>query len=588
MDFQQIILLLGGVALFLFGMSVMGDSLKKVAGSKMEMILYKLSGSTFKAILLGTGVTAVIQSSSATSVMTVGFVNSGIMKVRQAIGVILGAILGTSVTGWVLSLNSIGGEGIARYFSTEVLTGVIALIGISLRMFSKRKSAKNVGGILLGFAVLMFGMSTMADAVAPLKEEPSFIKILTSFSNPLLGVLVGIVFTSVIQSASAAVGILQALSATGIIKFDVALPIIIGIAIGASVPVILSSFGAGTNGKRTAFAYLIIGIIEAIVCGGGFYLLNAIFRFSFATEPTMMTMNVISIALLNTIYRLVAVIMLSPAVGLLEKLICRMFPDKPDAISERADMDRLEERFLTHPALSLQQSKTVIDSMAAKALDSVRCAVSARRDNNKADLKKVFELEDVLDRYEDKLGTYLYKITTADLNDQQSKEVSKYLRVLSDFERISDHARNIGEAVEEINEKKIEFSGDAEKELNALEGAVCEITEIMMKAFVGGSTEEAKKVDPLEEVVNRLCVVLKTRHVERVSRKECTLENGFVFNDLLVDYERIADHCTNVAIDVIESESDAVTGHEYHDNNDYKNTEEYGRYLSEYEAKYAV
>lgn len=586
MDLQQIISLLGGVALFLFGMSVMGDSLKKVAGSRMEMILYKLSGSTFKGILLGTGVTAVIQSSSATSVMTVGFVNSGIMKVRQAIGVILGAILGTSVTGWILCLNSLNGAGasVARYFSTEILTGVVAVIGIAVFMIAKKSALKNVGGILLGFSVLMYGMSMMSASVSPLRESEVFIKMLTSFSNPFLGILVGLLFTAVIQSASAAVGILQALSATGLIEFSEALPIIMGIGIGASVPVMLSALGAGTNGKRTAFVYLLSDVLGAIVCGGAFYALNAFIHF-----PVMdMTMSMVSIAMLNSLYRLAIVIVFSPAVGLLERIVCKLFPDSPDDISEREDMDKLEERFLSHPTLSLQQSKTVIDSMAGKALESVESAVAVRRVYSQNGVKKVFEIEDVLDRYEDKLGTYLYKVTTADLTRQQSKEVSKYLRVLSDYERISDHARNIGESVDEINVKKITFSEEAEHELSVLEDAVCEITGTTIRAFISGDVEEAKKVDPLEEVINRLCDVLKTRHVERVSRKECTLENGFVFNDLLIDYERIADHCTNVAVDVIESENDALTGHEYHDSSDYKNTSEYAKWLSEYERKYEV
>ena len=586
MDFQHIISLLGGVALFLFGMSVMGDSLKKVTGSKMEMILYKLSGSTFKGILLGTGVTAVIQSSSATSVMTVGFVNSGIMKVKQAIGVILGAILGTSITGWILCLNNLSSTGasIAKYLNTAIITGVVALIGIGIRMISKKKQVKNTGGILLGFAVLMYGMTMMSDAVLPLRESAAFIKMMTSFSNPILGILAGILFTAIIQSASAAVGILQALSMTGMIQFNEALPIIMGIAIGASVPVMISALGAGTNGKRTAFVYLLSDILGAIVCGGVFYILNAIFDFSFMEK----TMTMVTIALVNTLFRLAVVIVLSPAVGLLERIVCRIFPESADSLSESADMDRLEERFLSHPTLSLKQSKTVIDSMAEKAYQSVLDAVAVRSAYSPAGIKKVNDLEDVLDRYEDKLGTYLYKVTTADLTKEQSKEVSKYLRVLSDFERISDHAKNIGEAAEEINEKKIEFSGEAQKELLVLEGAVCEITGTTIKAFISGSVDEAKKIDPLEEVINHLCDVLKARHIERVSRKECTLANGFVFNDLLTDYERIADHCTNVAIDIIESDSDTVSGHEYHDNLDYKSEEDYKRYIAEYEVKYAV
>ncbi|MBR0303550.1 MAG: Na/Pi cotransporter family protein [Clostridia bacterium] len=584
MGFDGIVALIGGVALFLFGMSIMGDSLKKVAGSKMEMILYKLSGNTLKAILLGTGVTAVVQSSSATSVMTVGFVNSGMMKVRQAIGVILGAILGTSVTGWVLCLNSLGGAGVAKYFTTEILTGVVALIGVVFWMFSKKKSRKNIGGILLGFAVLMYGMSAMAAAVSPLRDSESFIKLITNFSNPLLGILAGLIFTSIIQSASAAVGILQALSMTGVITFDVAFPIILGIGIGASVPVILSALGADTNGKRTAFSYLIADVLGALICGTLFYVLNSFIGFGF----TGATMTMVSIALLNTVYRLVTVIILAPAVGLLEKLVCRLFPESADVAEERADMDKLESRFLTHPAIAIQQSKEVIDSMAAKAYAGVVGAVSARRKYSKAELKKVYDTESLLDRYEDKLGTYLYMITTGDIDREQSKEVGEYMRVLSDYERISDHARNIADSVEEIEEKKINFSGDAEGELEILEDAVCEITAVTIKAFVDSDKEEALKVDPLDEVISFLCAELKSRHVDRVRNQECTLENGFVFNDMLSDYERIAAHCSNVAVDIIEAGSDEVQGHEYHRSIDYKNNEKYTAYIAEYEKKYAL
>ncbi|MBQ1422437.1 MAG: Na/Pi cotransporter family protein, partial [Firmicutes bacterium] len=529
MDFTNIISLLGGVACFLFGMSVMGDSLKKVAGSKMEMVLYKLAGNQIKGVLLGTGVTAVIQSSSATSVMVVGFVNSGMMKVRQAIGVVLGAILGTSITGWILALNSLGGSGVASFFSTEVLTGVVALIGIALWMFSGKTASKNVGGIMMGFAVLMYGMSMMSGAIEPLREDPRFVHMLTSFTNPVLGVLAGLLITAVIQSASAAVGILQALAMTGAVEFDMAFPIIMGIGIGASVPVMLSALGASVNGKRTAFVYLIIDVLGAITVGIVFYILNAIIGFGFMQS----TMTMVGVALVNTLYRLAVVAVLSPAIGMLERIVCAIFPESEEAAAEQADMDRLESRFLTHPVLALTQSKTVIDSMAAKALESVSSAVDVRRDFSRDKLKKVFDLEGVLDRYEDKLGTYLFKITNATLDDDQSRDVSKYLRVLSDFERISDHAKNIGEAVEEIHSKKLVFSNSADKELRVLEDAIDEITDMTIKAFVENDTQLAMRIDPLEEVIDDLCDEIKANHIARVSRQECTLENGFVFNDLL-------------------------------------------------------
>lgn len=586
MDFSNIISLLGGVALFLFGMSLMGDSLKKVAGSKMEMVLYKLSGNTLKGVLLGTGVTAVIQSSSATSVMVVGFVNSGMMKVKQGIGIVLGAILGTSVTGWILCLNSIGGSGasVASYFSTEILTGVVALIGIILWMFAKKNTLKNVGGIMLGFAVLMFGMSTMSGAIAPLREDPNFINFLTSFTNPVLGVLIGLVVTAVIQSASAAVGILQALAVTGALQFDMAFPILLGIGIGASVPVVLSALGASTNGKRTAFIYLIIDILGAVICGVLFYGLNAIFHFSFIN----MTMTMVLIALTNSLYRLVTVIVLAPAVGLLEKLVCKMFPDKKEEAEERADMDRMEPRLLDHPAMALNQTRMVINKMAGKAMASVTSAIGARREYSRAGVKTVNDLEDVLDRYEDKLGAYLSKITQRSLTAKQSEEAGEYLRVLSDFERISDHAKNIGEAVEEINEKKLHFSAAAEKELKVLEDAVSEISDLATNAFVYHDVQRALMVDPLEEVIDDLCDELKSNHIDRVGRQECTLENGFVFNDLIVDYERIADHCSNVALDVLETEEDTLHTHEFHKTLEYRQDERYRSLFKEYKEKYAI
>ncbi|MBR0399872.1 MAG: Na/Pi cotransporter family protein [Mogibacterium sp.] len=586
MEASNIISLFGGVAMFLFGMSVMGDSLKKVAGSKMEMILYKLAGNPAKGIVLGTVVTAVIQSSSATSVMVVGFVNSGMMKVRHAIGIVLGAILGTSITGWILCLNSLGGSaaGMASLFSTEILTGVVALIGIGLWMFAKKASSKNIGGIMLGFAVLMYGMSMMSGAIAPLREEPRFIDLLTSFKNPIVGVLAGLLITAVIQSASAAVGILQALAMTGAIQFDMAFPILMGIGIGASVPVMLSALGASTNGKRTAFVYLIIDVLGAIIVGSLFYILNAFIGFSFMN----MTMNMVLVALTNTLYRLAVVVILSPAIGLLERIVVMMFPESEEAAAEQADMDRLESRFLEHPALAIAQSKTVIDSMAQKSLESVRSAVFARQNNNKAEVKKVFELEGVIDRYEDKLGTYLFKITQNHPDPFQANEVNKYLRVLSDFERISDHARNIGEAVEEITDKKIDFSPAADSGLRVLENAVRDITQLTIDAFMNDDADMALRIDPLEEVIDDLCDALKAGHIERVAKQECTLENGFVFNDLLTDYERISDHCSNVAVDLLESEKDEFRTHEYHKSLEYRQTTTFTSYFNEYKDRYAI
>lgn len=585
MEVVDIVSLFGGIAMFLFGMSLMGDSLKKAAGNRLKLILNKLTGNAIKGILLGTGVTAVIQSSSATSVMVVGFVNSGMMKVKQAIGIILGAILGTSITGWILCLNSLSGSGasIASLFSTEMLTGIVAFIGIIIWMMAKRSATKNIGGIMLGFAVLMYGMSMMSGSLSGLKENAAFLKMLTSFSNPMLGVLVGIGVTAVLQSASAAIGILQALSMSGAITFSEAFPIIMGIGIGASVPVMLSALGASVNGKRTAFVYLIIDLLGAIICGVLFYTVNAFAHFGFMDS----VMNMVTIALVNTLFRLACVIFLAPCIGLMEKIVCRIFPDAPETLAEQADMDRLEDRFLAHPSLSILQSRMVIESMAAKAEESVQDAVAVRREYSKEEVQKVFDLEGLLDRYEDKLGTYLAKVTAKGLTRRQSVEVSKYLRVLSDFERISDHARNIGEAVEEIEGKKIQFTEKAQNELCILEDAVNEITRVTMKAFIENDIQEAKKVDPLEEVIDFLCDELKARHISRVSTGECTLETGFVFNDLLTDYERIADHCSNVAVDIMETGKE-IKSHEYHQIAESRRDEEYLKQLDAYNARFAI
>ena len=573
MDATNIISLLGGVAMFLFGMSVMGDSLKKVAGSKMEMILYRLAGNPIKGILLGAGVTAAIQSSSATSVMVVGFVNSGMMQVKQAIGIVLGAILGTSITGWILALNSIGGSGagIASYLSTEILTGVVALIGILLWMFAKKTAHKNIGGIMLGFAVLMYGMSMMSGAIVPLRSDPKFIDMMTSFTNPILEI------TFIIGDAISEAPKLG-------IEFDMAFPILMGIGIGASVPVMLSALGASTNGKRTAFVYLIIDVLGAILVGGIFYILNAIVHFSFM----QMEMSMVTVALTNTFYRLAVVILLAPCIGLLEKLVIALFPESEEALAEKADMDKLEPRFLDHPTLALAQSKEVIDSMARKTLDSVEEAVSVRRNYSKEGIKKVDDLEGLLDRYEDKLGSYLFKLTTSDLDDEHSKEVSKNLKALSDFERISDHARNIGEAVEEIHEKKIEFTEEARRELQVLEDAILDITDLTMIAFVNDHYEKALHVDPMEEVIDDLCDTIKANHVERISRQECAYEHGFVFNDLITDYERIADHCSNIAVDVLESVTETGGLHAYHLQADFRQDEFFREHFAEYKEKYAL
>ena len=419
MSISNLISLLSGIALFLFGMSLMGDGLKKVAGNKLEVILYQLTGKPLKGFLLGTAVTAVIQSSSATSVMVVGFVNSGMMRVRQAISIVMGAILGTSITGWIICLSDLGGGGgWVDLFSTATLTGIISVAGILLRMFSKNQTKQHVGDILMGFAVLMFGMSTMSAAVSPLRDEPVFLRILTSFSNPLLGILFGTFFTCVLQSASAAVGILQALASTGVIDFSIALPIIMGIAIGAAMPVLLSAVGANVNGKRTAMVYLVVEVAGVVFWAAAFYLANAVFRFSFLNMP----MTSVSIAFVNTLFRFVKVVILLPFTDVIEAVVNALVKDKGDQkpANEPAAM-HLEERFLQHPALAIEQSRITINSMAADAELNFSGALALLSNYTDDDFAEVQRMEGVIDRYEDILGTYLVKLTGRELSSRPER-----------------------------------------------------------------------------------------------------------------------------------------------------------------------
>lgn len=586
LSFSDIVSLLGGIALFLFGMALMGDSLKKVAGDRLEVVLYRLTNTPLKGFLLGAGVTAVIQSSSATSVMVVGFVNSGMMRVRESIGIILGAILGTSVTGWVLTLSSIGGTstGWMDILSTSTLTGAIAVVGIILYSFSKNQTKNNVGGVLLGFAVLMYGMSAMSSAVAPLRESESFIAFLTSFSNPILGIMVGLLFTAIIQSASAAVGILQALSVTGAITFSVAFPIIMGIAIGASVPVLLSAIGATTNGRRTAFIYPISEILGALVLGALFYIVNAFLPFAFMGT----VMDTVTIALLNTVYRLLETLMLLPFVGQLEKLVSALIPDTPEEKSQQEAFNLLEDRFLETPPLAIEQCRITINQMAQQAQDNLLRSLSLLDHYSEEEFQAVSSCETVIDNYEDKLGTYLIKITGKALSKEQAESTTKYLHAISDFERISDHALNIAECAQEKYSKEISFSLGAVDELNVLRSALQEVLKTAIQAFIDNNIEQAYHVEPLEELIDQLCDEMKLHHVERVQKGICSLSQGFVFNDLLTNFERVSDHCSNVAVAMIELESDEFETHSYLDGVKAMRSHNFDRYYEEYRKKYSL
>ena len=583
MDILDFVMLLGGVAMFLYGMSLMGDGLKKVAGNKLELILYRLSSNPLKGILLGTGVTAVIQSSSATSVMVVGFVNSAMMKLRQAIAIIMGAVIGTSITGWIICLSSVGGTSPAlKLLSTEALAAITAVASILLKSIVKKRSTKHIADILMGFAVLMFGMKTMSGSVSALKEDPGFISFLTSFSNPFLGILIGIVFTAILQSASASVGILQALSSTGLITLDEALPIILGIAIGASVPVLLSGMGSPKDGKRTAISYLVIETLRVILFAAVFYGLNAILHFSFIHQ----TMDMFSIALLNTLFRVSTVIVLALFIPLIEKLVVKLVPGNPADEENTRDMDRLEERFLAYPTLAVEQTRLTINKMAELTQKSMNVAIGMLGDYSEKDFAEVESLEGIVDRYEDKIGSYLMKLTGREMTETQNKAVSQYLRAITDLERISDHAMNIAERAQELKEKKISFSDKGKKEMDTLKDAILEILSITFSCFLEDDTDEAYRVEPLEQVIDKLCQKMREKHTARLQKGKCTIGQGYVFNDLIADFERVSDHCSNIAIVIVDLMSNSLDVHELSESMHEGHPDRYDEYYEEFFSKY--
>ena len=559
MGIAEVISLFGGVALFLFGMTLMGDGLKKAAGNKLELILYRLSGTPLRGLLLGTGVTAVVQSSCATSVMVVGFVNSGMMKVKNSVYVILGAILGTSVTGWVICLSYIeGGGNLKSLLSTATLTGVIAVVGIILRMFMKGRTQRNLGDILMGFAVLMFGMSSMSAAVSGLGQTGWFLSLLTTLSNPILGILVGAAFAAVLQSASAAVGIIQALSFTGAMGVRQALPLLMGVAIGAAVPVLLSAVGAQADGKRAALIYPVACILGTGTVALVFFPLNAFVHFDFMD----MTVNPFSVAAVNTFMRLAMTVLLVPLAGVLLKLVTALVK-QPPAPEKRGPEIRLEERFLTHPALAIEQCRVSISAMAKLTKKSVSRASRLLLDFNEEGFEAVKQMEDDGDIYEDRIGAYLMGLTGREMTPRQNADVTAFLHALTDFERISDHALNLAENAKEISDKKIVFSDDAKADITVLAGAVHEILHLSVRAFDGDDPTAAAQVEPLEEVIDDICDRMKARHIERMRAGVCNYTQGFVFNDILTNFERISDHCSNIAIADVERHETSYEAHGY-------------------------
>ena len=581
--FSMVLSLLSGVALFLFGMSLMGDGLKMVAGNKLESFLYKMTNTSLKGVALGAGVTSVIQSSSATTVMVVGFVNSGMMKLKQAIGIIMGANIGTSITGWILCLSYIeGSSGIAKILSTATISAVVAIAGTLLRMISKRTVYRNVGNIMLGFSILMFGMQTMSGAVAPLKESEAFTSMLTMFSNPIAGILLGIAFTAVLQSASASVGILQALSVTGSLTFATAYPIILGIGVGAACPVLISAIGANKNGKRTALIYLLNDLFGMLIWSIVFYSVNAVVHFTFLNS----VMSPVIIATINTVFRVATVCVLFPFIPKLEKLAKTLIKDTEEDLEDDANFDMLEERLLRYPALAIGQSKRVMNDMARKVHKNVGRSLNLIHNFSQDKFSKVQRKVDLIDKFETKLGEYLMLLTKKELNTMQTRQVSLYLHIISDLERVGDYASNVARVTNNIHEGNISLSEEAQAELNVVMDAVRETAEMTVQSVERYDKEKAMRVKSLAAVVTALCEELKMRHVVRLSHGECDLAQGTAFNDLLNSFDRIVAHCTGAASATVKVE-DADSNMHIHTSTPYDaGKEEYRRLLAENAKKY--
>lgn len=590
MDIFGVLSLIGGLAIFLYGMDLLGEGLTGASGGKLEKILEKLTSNPLKAVLLGAGVTAVIQSSSATTVMVVGFVNSGIMKLSQAVGVIMGANIGTTITSWILSLTGIESSNIfISLLKPTSFSPVLAAVGIVFLMFLKKDSLKNPGKIMIGFALLMYGMDAMSSSVAPLAEVPQFASILTAFSNPVLGMLAGMLFTAIIQSSSASVGILQALCSTGILSYATALPIIMGQNIGTCVTALLSSIGATKNGKRAAIIHLYFNVIGTVTFMIVFYALNAVIHFSFLN----LTAQEFGIAVIHTTFNIITTAYLLPLRKVLEKLAyatIKLDDDEKRIMDRRSENEfaLLDDRFLEAPSLAVEHCKQVINKMADISRESLFISMSLIGGYDEEQALRVGELETRADKYEDALGTYIMKISTKNLKKEDSEMLNIMLHCIGDFERISDHACNICDSARELQQKNMQFSPKAETELDILSSAVREAVDISFDAFKSNSKNEADKVEPLEELIETLAVELKARHIRRLREGKCTIELGFAHSDILNNLERVADHCSNIAVDVIQSDQLEFDAHEYLDGIKNKDNQQFARDYKAYKEKYRL
>lgn len=588
MDFFTLLSLVGGLALFLYGMNVMGAGLEKLSGGRLERLLERLTSNTFKAVLLGAGVTAVIQSSSATTVMLVGFVNSGIMKLSQAIGIIMGANIGTTVTSWLLSLSGIESSSFfLQLLKPTSFSPVLALIGVMLIMSSKEDRKKEIGSILIGFAILMFGMDTMSGAVKPLADVPEFTGILTRFRNPILGVLVGALLTAVIQSSSASVGILQALSVTGAFTYGSVIPIILGQNIGTCVTALMSAMGAGRGAKRTAFVHLYFNVIGSILFLALYYVLNAVIQFDFANE----VVGIAGIALIHSIFNIFATLVWLPGVKTLERLAYLTVPETPEEREASADKEAfplLDERFLSTPGFAIEKCCSLTYKMADIAKEAMETSMHLFDEFDEKRARRVEYLEDQTDKYEDKLKAYLVQLNSRDLSYTESQSVSTLLHSISDLERISDHALNVTELAVQMHKKDLQFSNKAIKELQVYGRAVEDILNRAIQAYKDNDRQLAMTVEPLEEVVDHLNKGVKKRYVKRLQKGKCPVELGLLLSELATNYERVSDHCSNLAVYLIQTEDNSFEAHDYHNHLELESQRQFDQLVEEFQKMYQL
>ncbi len=583
MNFFDILTLIGGLALFLYGMDVMGDSLKKLAGGKLETFLGKLTSNRFKGFLLGFFVTAVIQSSSATTVMLVGFVNSGIMKLGQTISIIMGANVGTTVTSWLLSLSGLSGDTFwIKIFKPTSFTPILAAIGVIMTMVSGTGKKKDIGSILLGFAVLMFGMDAMSGSMDGLKDSPAFAEVLIMFKNPILGILTGTLLTAIIQSSSASVGILQALAITGTIPYSMAIPIILGQNIGTTITPVISAISGNTDSKRVALACVYVKMIGVIIVSAVFYIVNSIIPFAFM-ETNVTPLN---IAVVHTLFNIVSTVILMPFCSAIEKLAMKSVKGR----SSNSDdvFATLDDRFLDMPGFAVEKCQELVCKMAQITKTSIEDATAMINNFDPDMVKSIMESESEVDRYEDKLSTYLVKLAARDLIDKDSKMVTELLHVIGDVERMSDHSVNLLEVAQEMNDKGIIFSPDARRDLDVIVSAVCDIIRLTTDSLANEDLEAAKLVEPLEQVIDRLKHKIKASHIQRLKEGHCTVEYGFVLADILTNCERIADHCSNIAVCMLEIAHGSMDTHEYLSHVKYDGENDFGKKYAEYKEKYSL